>query len=80
LYDIGAMYTLHTSPTPNGWKASVLLEEVQLPYEVRAIDLGAKAQRKPWFLERRPESLKMSWPRFKGTWTDGRRGECRYKR
>ncbi len=48
------MYTLYTSPTPNGWKASVLLEELELPYEVRPIDLGAKVQKEPWFLELNP--------------------------
>ena len=29
---------LYTSPTPNGWKASIALEELELPYEVHAID------------------------------------------
>jgi glutathione S-transferase len=45
------MITLYTAPTPNGWKASVTLEELELPYEVRPIDLGANEQKQDWFLE-----------------------------
>ncbi len=48
------MIELLTSPTPNGWKASVALEELALPYTVRAIDLSAKQQKEPWFLEINP--------------------------
>ena len=33
------MIDLYTSPTPNGWKASVALEELGLPYTVHTIDL-----------------------------------------
>jgi glutathione S-transferase len=45
---------LYTAPTPNGWKASIMLEEVELPYRVRAIDLGKLEQKEPWFLEINP--------------------------
>ncbi|MHA7836492.1 MAG: glutathione S-transferase family protein [bacterium] len=45
------MITLYTAPTPNGWKASVTLEELELPYEVHAIDLCANEQKEDWFLE-----------------------------
>ena len=48
------MITLYTSPTPNGWKASIALEELALPYEVRAIDLGKQEQKEPWFLAINP--------------------------
>lgn len=48
------MIELFTSPTPNGWKASVALEELALPYTVRAINLQAKEQKEPWFLEINP--------------------------
>ena len=34
------MIDLYTSPTPNGWKASVTLEELGLPYEVHPINLS----------------------------------------
>src|SRR5262245_48942409 len=32
------MIDLYTAPTPNGWKASVALEELGLPYEVHIIN------------------------------------------
>lgn len=46
--------TLYTASTPNGWKASIALEELGLPYEVRAIDLMRLEQREPWFLAINP--------------------------
>jgi GST-like protein len=45
---------LLTAPTPNGWKASIMLEEVGLPYRVRAIDLGKLEQKQDWFLAINP--------------------------
>ena len=48
------MIELYTASTPNGWKASVMLEELELPYEVHAIDLGAGDQKKPDFLAINP--------------------------
>ena len=48
------MITLYTAPTPNGWKASVALEELALPYEVRPIDLGANQQKEAWYLALNP--------------------------
>ena len=48
------MIDLYTAPTPNGWKASIALEEIQLPYEVHPIDLGKLEQKEPWFLEINP--------------------------
>jgi GST-like protein len=41
---------LYTSPTPNGWKASITLEELEIPYRVHAIDLGKNEQKDPAFL------------------------------
>jgi len=49
-----AMIDLYTSPTPNGHKASVTLEELELPYEVHAIDLAANTQKEEWFLKLNP--------------------------
>ena len=34
------MIHLYTSPTPNGWKASVTLEEIGTPYETHSVNLG----------------------------------------
>lgn len=48
------MIELYTAGTPNGWKASVTLEELGLPYEVHAIELGKLQQKEPWFLELNP--------------------------
>lgn len=45
---------LYTSPTPNGYKISIALEELGLPYRVIPIDLGAKDQKKPDFLALNP--------------------------
>ncbi|MBZ2188328.1 glutathione S-transferase N-terminal domain-containing protein [Alcanivorax sp. JB21] len=48
------MIDLYTAATPNGWKASVTLEEMALPYEVIALDLMSGAQKKPDFLAINP--------------------------
>jgi GST-like protein len=48
------MIDLYTSGTPNGWKASVTLEELGVPYEVHAINLGQQQQKEPWFLKINP--------------------------
>jgi glutathione S-transferase/GST-like protein len=43
------MIDLYTAATPNGWKVSILLEELGLPYEVHVLDLSSGAQKEPWF-------------------------------
>ena len=48
------MIDLYTSPTPNGWKASVTLEELEIPYETHAINLAANEQKEPAFLKINP--------------------------
>ncbi len=48
------MIELFTAATPNGWKASITLEELGLPYQVRRIALDKKEQREPWYLELNP--------------------------
>ena len=48
------MIELYTAPTPNGWKASIMLEELGLPYEVRAINLLESVQKEPWYLKINP--------------------------
>ena len=48
------MIELYTSPTPNGWKASVTLEELELPYELHAIDLSNGGQKRPEYLAINP--------------------------
>jgi GST-like protein len=48
------MIDLYTSPTPNGWKASIMLEETGLDYEVKPIALGKLEQKEPAFLAINP--------------------------
>lgn len=48
------MIELYTASTPNGWKASIALEELGLPYTVHRIDLGKGDQKKPEFLAINP--------------------------
>jgi glutathione S-transferase len=48
------MIELYTAATPNGWKVSIALEELALPYEVRRIDLSTGEQRQEWFLKINP--------------------------
>jgi glutathione S-transferase/GST-like protein len=46
--------SLYTAATPNGYKVSVALEEMALPYEVVAVDLGKGEQKTPAFLALNP--------------------------
>ena len=48
------MIDLYTSPTPNGWKASITLEELEVPYEVHPIDLMSGDQKKTEYLAINP--------------------------
>jgi GST-like protein len=46
--------TFYTAPTPNGWKISIALEEMGLPYEVRVIDFVKNEQKSDWYLKINP--------------------------
>ena len=48
------MIDLYTWATPNGWKASVTLEELELPYKVKAIDITTGIQKSPEYLAINP--------------------------
>lgn len=48
------MITLYTSATPNGWKASITLEELGLAYRVHHIQLDKLEQKEPWYLQLNP--------------------------
>jgi len=50
------MIDLYTWTTPNGRKVSILLEELGLPYEAHAIDIGKDDQFKPEFLKISPNN------------------------
>jgi GST-like protein len=47
---------LYTWTTPNGRKASIMLEEVGIPYEAHAVDIGKDEQFKPEFLKISPNN------------------------
>ena len=48
------MIELYTSPTPNGYKISVALEELEIPYNVHIVNLQSGDQKKREFLELNP--------------------------
>ena len=48
------MIELYTSATPNGWKASIALEEMKLDYEVKKISLSNLDQKQDWYLKLNP--------------------------
>jgi len=48
------MIDLYTAATPNGWKVSIALEELDLPYEVHPINLLAGEQKRPEYLAINP--------------------------
>lgn len=47
---------LYYWPTPNGWKITIALEEMGLPYTLHLIDIGAGDQFKPDFLKIAPNN------------------------
>jgi GST-like protein len=47
---------LYYWPTPNGWKVSIALEEMDLPYVTHPIDIGAGDQFDPAFLKIAPNN------------------------
>ena len=42
------------SDTPNGVKASITLEELNLQYKSEIIDISKDTQKEPWFLDINP--------------------------
>lgn len=47
---------LHYWPTPNGWKITIALEELGLPYALHLVNIGAGDQFKPEFLAIAPNN------------------------
>ncbi|KAF5387847.1 hypothetical protein D9615_000353 [Tricholomella constricta] len=52
-------FVLYTAPTPNGFQASVLLEELKtvypgIDYDVEKIDISKNVQKEPWFIKLNP--------------------------
>ena len=50
------MIDLYYWPTPNGWKITIALEEMGLPYRVNEINIGAGDQFQPDFLKIAPNN------------------------
>jgi len=48
------MIDLYTAATPNGWKVSIALEEMDLPYTVHALSFDNKDQKAPEYLKINP--------------------------
>ena len=48
------MIDLYTASTPNGWKVSITLEELNIPYNIIPIDLIKGEQKEPSFLKVNP--------------------------
>jgi GST-like protein len=48
------MIDLYTWTTPNGQKASIMLEEIELPYHVKPVNLGEEEQYAPEFVALNP--------------------------
>ena len=48
------MIDLYTASTPNGWKVSITLEELNIPYNIIPIDLIKGEQKEPSFLKINP--------------------------
>ncbi|NCN85074.1 MAG: glutathione S-transferase [Sphingomonadales bacterium] len=46
--------TLYTAATPNGWKASITLEELGLPYELKTISFDENEQKSDWYVKINP--------------------------
>lgn len=47
---------LYYWPTPNGWKISIMLEELGVPYEIKYVNIGAGDQFEPEFLKLAPNN------------------------
>ena len=47
---------LHYWPTPNGWKITIMLEELGVPYKVKYVNIGKGEQFEPSFLKIAPNN------------------------
>ncbi|ADZ71024.1 glutathione S-transferase N-terminal domain-containing protein [Polymorphum gilvum] len=47
---------LHYWPTPNGWKVSIMLEELGVPYDLKLVNIGKGDQFRPEFLAIAPNN------------------------
>jgi GST-like protein len=64
---------LYYWPTPNGWKITILLEELGVPYEIKYVNIGKGEQFEPSFLKiapnnRMPAIIDPEGPSSDGKW------------
>ena len=50
------MIDLYYAPTPNGWKITIMLEEIKVPYKIIPVNLGKGDQFTPEFLAISPNN------------------------
>ncbi|MBL0371116.1 glutathione S-transferase N-terminal domain-containing protein [Rhizobium sp. KVB221] len=53
---MAAPIELYYWPTPNGWKITIMLEELGVPYEVKYVNIGRGEQFEPGFLKIAPNN------------------------
>lgn len=53
---MGQPIELYFWPTPNGWKISIALEEMELPYVIKPVAIGKGEQFKPGFMAISPNN------------------------
>ena len=58
------MIELFSANTPNGWKISIMLEEIGYDYKVTKVDLGKDEQFKPEFKKISPFRKFLAYPIF----------------
>ena len=64
------MIDLYTAPTPNGYKVSILLEELQLPYQAISVNLEKGEQKQPDYLKMNPNGrIPVIVDRERDNWT-----------
>jgi glutathione S-transferase len=49
------MIDFHTSPTSNGWKVVIALEEMGLAHKSHIFNLSKRTQHDEWFLQMNPD-------------------------
>jgi len=65
---------LYYWPTPNGWKITIMLEELGVPYEVKYVNIGKGEQFQPSFLKIAPNNRMPAIVDPEGPSSDGKWG------